>query len=155
MVKKSGKKRQTNSKNINKNIQKKPIKKGKQNPDMKHLSPEKRTLGQRLADGLAEWAGSWSFIIGFLAAITAWVILNVIFLTRRPWDPYPFILLNLGLSLLAAIQAPVILMSQNRAAERDRRKAEADLAIDRKSEREIEQIQKDLRSIKRILQKKK
>ncbi|MFA6511992.1 MAG: DUF1003 domain-containing protein [Patescibacteria group bacterium] len=120
------------------------------------LSPHiygKRTLGQRMADNLASYAGSWGFIILFFVVILLWIILNAVLLATKPWDPYPFILLNLALSLLAAIQAPVILMSQNRAAQRDRKKAELDLAVDRKAEKKIEEIQSELQEIKKLLQK--
>ncbi len=124
----------------------------------KHKPHERRTFGQKVSDNLTRVAGSWGFIIWFLILIVVWIIINIILLTKitgqGAWDPYPFILLNLGLSLLAAIQAPVILMSQNRTTERDRKKAEADLAVDRKAEREIELIQKELSSIKKILKKK-
>ena len=80
--------------------------------------------------------------------------LNVYVLLRRPWDPYPFILLNLVLSCLAAIQAPIILMSQNRAAERDRKNAHYDYLVNRKSERENILMMEDLKEIKDILKKK-
>lgn len=127
---------------------------GQQNStEQSHHIYGKRTMGQRLADDLAKYAGSWGFIIVFFIIIILWILLNAFLLATKPWDPYPFILLNLGLSLLAAIQAPVILMSQNRAAERDRRKAELDLSINKKAEREIEDIQKELRAIKKLLTK--
>tara|TARA_Y100000310_G_scaffold306691_1_gene348077 strand:- start:751 stop:1167 length:417 start_codon:yes stop_codon:yes gene_type:complete len=104
-----------------------------------------RTLGQRAADSLSKWAGSWPFIIGFFIFLGLWVSANLYAWTQQ-WDPYPFILLNLVLSCLAAVQAPVILMSQNRAAQRDRLKADHDYAVNRKAEKEIRQI-------KRLLQK--
>ena len=110
-----------------------------------------RTLGQKAADKLTKWAGSWTFIIAFLIFIGLWMFFNINILIQynlgKPWDPYPFILLNLVLSCLAAIQAPVILMSQNRAAQRDRFKMEYDYRINKKAEKEI-------REIKRILMKK-
>lgn len=118
-----------------------------------------KTLGQKAADGLAKWAGSWTFIIMFFVFLIAWMLLNTYFFLQysqgEPWDPYPFILLNLVLSCLAAIQAPVILMSQNRAAERDRQRSEYDYAVNRKAEREIQAIQKQLDRIERRLTKKK
>lgn len=98
-----------------------------------------KTLGQRAADNLTNWAGSWTFIIGFLIFIALWMIANIYAWTHE-WDPYPFILLNLVLSCLAALQAPVILMSQNRQAQRDRAKAEYDYRINRKAEQEIRDI---------------
>jgi len=85
------------------------------------ISPQ--TFGQRAADGIAKWAGSWTFIIGFLIILGLWVTANIYMWVNR-WDPYPFILLNLILSCVAALQAPVILMSQNRQAQKDRIKAE-------------------------------
>ncbi len=88
----------------------------------------KRTFGQRAADNLSKWAGSWVFIIGFLVFIVIWMVTNV-YAWINTWDIYPFILLNLVLSCLAALQAPIILMSQNRAAQRDRAKADFDFRI--------------------------
>ena len=105
-----------------------------------------RTLGQRAADGVTKAAGSWTFIISFLIFICIWMFVNIRFLVQynlgNPWDPYPFILLNLVLSCLAAIQAPIILMSQNRQVQRDRIKAEHDYAVNRKAEKGIEEIKK-------------
>lgn len=101
---------------------------------------EQMTLGERMADSLARLAGSWRFIILFFGFILVWVVLNSLLLLARPWDPYPFILLNLFLSLLAGIQAPVIMMSQNRQEARDRLRAEQDFEVNLKSELEIEQL---------------
>lgn len=113
----------------------------------------RRTLGERAADGLAAFAGSWGFIIGFIVFLLLWMVANV-YAWVNTWDPYPFILLNLVLSCLAAIQAPVILMSQNRQGEKDRKKLEYDYQVNRKAEREIEAIQKQLNRIeKRMLAK--
>ncbi|NBB47217.1 DUF1003 domain-containing protein [Rhizobium sp. CRIBSB] len=111
------------------------------------------TFGQRLADGIARVGGSWGFIIGFLLFLVAWVILNTVLLATRPLDPYPFIFLNLLLSMVAAIQAPIIMMSQNRQAERDRFMAAKDYEINLKAEIEVlalhhkidEQVLKELR----------
>lgn len=100
-----------------------------------------RTSGQKAADFLTKWAGSWHFILGFIFFLILWIILNtswIVFGTK--WDPKPFILLNLILSCLAAIQAPIILMSQNRQSQKDRLKAEYDYAINRKSEKGIREI---------------
>ena len=103
-----------------------------------------RTFGQRASDGLTKAAGSWVFIISFLIFIALWMYVNINFLIQyklgTPWDPYPFILLNLVLSCLAAIQAPVILMSQNRQTQRDRIKSENDYRINKKAEKEIQEI---------------
>jgi len=106
------------------------------------------TVGQKAADKLTRFAGSWTFIIIFLTFIVIWMIINVIGWINN-WDPYPFILLNLCLSCLAAIQAPIILMSQNRTTERDRIRSEYDYQVNRKAEREIEKILKEVESIKR------
>ena len=109
---------------------------------------QKLTFGQKAADAVARFGGSWSFIIIFFIILIVWMLINSYFLLKRPFDPYPFILLNLVLSCLAAIQAPIILMSQNRQAERDRIDARYDHAINRKAERENIMILKDLEFIK-------
>jgi uncharacterized membrane protein len=87
---------------------------------------ERETLGDRLADRVAAIGGSWAFIIAFGVFMVAWAILNVVLLAADAFDPYPFVFLNLLLSMLAALQAPVIMMSQNRQAVRDRAQADAD-----------------------------
>ncbi len=110
-------------------------------------------FGQKSAEFLTKHAGSWGFIIGFLCFIAVWMTINA-YALNKTWDPYPFILLNLVLSCLAAIQAPIILMSQNRSAEKDRQRAEYDYAVNRKSEREIQQIQTQLKKIEKLLTKK-
>jgi len=101
------------------------------------------TLGERSADKLTAFIGSWRFIIIQASIIVVWLIINIVAWINT-WDPYPFILLNLMLSLLAAFFAPAILMSQNRMGEKDRRKAEADLATDRRAERAIIEMKKQL-----------
>jgi uncharacterized membrane protein len=101
---------------------------------------QQMTVGDRMADRLAELAGSWSFILIFLGLILVWVVLNATQLIFHAFDPYPFILLNLFLSLLAGIQAPVIMMSQNRQEARDRLRAENDYEVNLKAELEIEQL---------------
>jgi len=113
------------------------------------------TLGQKGADAIAKFGGSWIFISFFALVLIFWISLNTWFLLNRPFDPFPFILLNLALSCLAALQAPIILMSQNRQAERDRIDAAYDHAVNRKAEREIEALQKDITEIKNLLKKKK
>ncbi|MNJ88972.1 hypothetical protein D3C87_65330 [compost metagenome] len=95
------------------------------------------TLGQRVADKVATFGGSWTFIISFMAFLLLWIALNAFFLLNKGFDPYPFILLNLILSCLAALQAPVIMMSQNRQEEKDRERAKKDYMINLKSEVEI------------------
>ncbi len=100
---------------------------------------ETLTVGQRLADRIAVFGGSWTFILIFLSLLFAWIALNTVLLTQfnKPFDPYPYIFLNLILSMLAALQAPVIMMSQNRYAAKDRAAAEHDYEVNLKSELEI------------------
>ncbi|MBX9458814.1 MAG: DUF1003 domain-containing protein [Rhizobium sp.] len=95
------------------------------------------TLGQRLADGIARVGGSWGFIIAFMVFLVIWASLNTWLLTRDAFDPYPFIFLNLLLSMVAAIQAPIIMMSQNRQSERDRFFAAKDYEVNLKAEIEV------------------
>ena len=104
---------------------------------------EKSTLSERIADSMVEFGGSWSFIIGFLILSSIYTAINVS-LHRTAWDPYPFILLNLILSLVAAIQAPVIMMSQNRQDRKDRVRSELDYAVNRRSESEIQGLARKL-----------
>lgn len=98
---------------------------------------EEITLGQRIADRVASFGGSWTFIISFGIFLAIWIILNMVLLSQKSFDPYPFILLNLILSTLAALQAPVIMMSQNRQEEKDRERAEKDYVVNLKAELEI------------------
>ncbi len=112
------------------------------------LQEEQLTLGQKLADRLADVAGSWGFILSFLGLILAWIVINGILLLQRSWDPYPFILLNLILSLLAGLQAPVIMMSQNRQETKDRIRAEHDYEVNLKAEMEIEQLHAKLDALR-------
>jgi CRP/FNR family transcriptional regulator, cyclic AMP receptor protein len=100
---------------------------------------EDATFGEHVADAVAHFGGSWSFIISVLAALSAYVAVNVL-LGGRGWDPYPFILLNLFLSMLAAIQAPVIMMSQNRQDTKDRLRGELDYEVNRRAEKEIQSV---------------
>jgi uncharacterized membrane protein len=101
---------------------------------------EPLSLGQRLADKVATFGGSWRFIISFGSFLVIWIITNSLFLSRDSFDPYPFILLNLILSCIAALQAPVIMMSQNRQEEKDRERAKKDYMINLKSELEIRML---------------
>ena len=100
---------------------------------------EKYTLGQRAADAIARFAGSWAFIFAFTGVLILWMVINTI-LASNAFDPYPFILLNLVLSCVAAIQAPLIMMSQNRQEEKDRRRAENDYKVNLKTEIMIEDL---------------
>jgi len=104
---------------------------------------EHATFGDRVSDAVAHFGGSWSFIITALVVLVIYVTINVI-LRRAAWDPYPFILLNLFLSMLAAIQAPVIMMSQNRQDSKDRVRGELDYDVNRRAEREIQNVTQKL-----------
>jgi uncharacterized membrane protein len=102
------------------------------------------SFGDRVSDRLAGFAGSWTFITMFTAFLLVWIAMNTLVLVLRPYDPYPFILLNLVLSALAAIQAPVIIMSQNRQEERDRMNAEHDYQVNLNAEMEIHQLHRKI-----------
>ena len=122
-------------------------------PDRRKLTP-----GQRAADWITRWAGSWIFILIFFVFLGLWMATSGYFVLKfiksgTFTDNYPFILLNLILSCLAAIQAPVILMSQNRAAERDRLRAEYDYRVNRKAEKEIRELKTQLEKIEKILKR--
>jgi uncharacterized membrane protein len=111
-------------------------------PSVKNVNEiidEKLTLGQKTADNVARVVGSWTFIIVQSAILVVWVVLNVVAWIRH-WDPYPFILMNLFLSLQAAYTAPVIMMSQNRSAVRDRIEAHQDFLVNQKTEEEVRAI---------------
>lgn len=105
---------------------------------------DNRTFGQVIADKVASFGGSWTFIISFFIFITIWIASNVFLLLNKGFDPYPFILLNLILSCIAALQAPVIMMSQNRQEEKDRERAKKDYMINLKSELEIRMLDEKL-----------
>jgi uncharacterized membrane protein len=102
------------------------------------------TFGERLSDKLADFAGSWTFIAIFTGVLFAWIVVNTLVVVVRPFDPYPFIFLNLVLSALAAIQAPLIIMSQNRQESRDRLHAEQDYQVNLSTEMEIHQLHKKM-----------
>jgi len=110
-------------------------------------SVDERTYWQRLADRVAAVGGSWGFIFGFLVVLVGWMIINQA-LSRQAFDPYPFIFLNLMLSMLAAIQAPVIMMSQNRAAQKDREAAEHDYLVNLRSELEVMRLHDKLDAVR-------
>ncbi len=101
---------------------------------------EQYTLGQRAADAIAHFAGSWTFIFVFIGVLLLWMVVNAVFLANDGFDPYPFILLNLVLSCVAAVQAPLIMMSQNRQEEKDRLRAENDYQVNIKSECILEDL---------------
>jgi uncharacterized membrane protein len=118
------------------------------NPNV--IRDQQKTLGERMADHLAAAVGSWTFIIVFLAFLAVWMAVNVVAWTQH-WDPYPFILLNLILSCLAAIQAPIILMSQNREEARDRIRAEADYEVNLKAEVLLEHLTQEVDTLKAMI----
>ncbi|MGK6311905.1 DUF1003 domain-containing protein [Neorhizobium sp. DT-125] len=105
-----------------------------------NLLDRNATFGERVADKVASFGGSWTFILTFIAILAVWMGINVVGLFSQPFDPYPFILLNLVLSCIAALQAPVIMMSQRRQEEKDRLRAENDYMINLRAELEIRQL---------------
>ena len=112
-----------------------------------------KTFGRKSADWLTKWVGSWPFIIIFTIYIIIWIALNI-YTTMNQWDSYPFILLNLTLSVLAAILLPIILMSQNIESKKDRARAEYDYAVNKKAEREIREIKSQLDRIEKRMGRK-
>jgi uncharacterized membrane protein len=106
------------------------------------------TVGERIADRVAQFGGSWTFIIIFGVILAVWMVINSLVLLHKPFDPYPYILLNLVLSSLAALQAPVIMMSQNRQAEKDRMQAKQDYEINLMAEIEIRDLHDKLDSLR-------
>src|SRR5438034_8561380 len=112
--------------------------------DIQKQCEKKLTFGERLSDRIAEFGGSWKFLITFGAVIVVWIGANAVLLATGAFDPYPFILLNLILSCLAAVQAPIIMMSQNRAEARDRLRGENDYKINLKAELEIRHLHEEL-----------
>jgi len=118
-----------------------------------HPKHHRLTSGQKAADNLTKWAGSWFFISLLFILIAIWIYLNVTAYVQH-WDPWPFIILNLCLSCLAAMQAPIILMSQNRSNQRDRLRAEYDYKINKKAEKEIREVKSQLDRIEKRLSRK-
>lgn len=111
---------------------------------------EERTYGQRAADALTKFVGSWTFIFLVLGYILVWIVLNLTAYIRH-WDPWPFIILNLTLSCLAALHVSVILMSQRRTEERSNKRTEYDYQIDRKSFRKLENVESELRNMSKAI----
>jgi len=109
-----------------------------------HPPKEMLTSGQRISDKVAGFGGSWKFIIIFIVVLFVWIFYNVIVTPKEAFDPYPFILMNLVLSCIAALQAPIIMMSQNRQEEKDRMRAENDYLINLKAELEIRSLHQKL-----------
>jgi len=127
----------------------------KKKKEVKHenfLMSAQRTISQKSADLVTKFVGSWGFIIVSAIFVAVWTALNI-YGWVNAWDPYPFILLNLFLSILAAIQAPIILMSQNRQNEKDRVRSEYDYSVNRKAEKLIEELKKQVNRIEKKLSK--
>lgn len=120
--------------------------------DVTELHQQNLSFGDRMSDKLAEFAGSWKFIIGFGIVMITWIVVNTSLL-KHPFDPYPFILLNLILSCLAAIQAPIIMMSQNRQEEKDRIRSKNDYKINLKAELIIEDIHRKIDALQKNQEK--
>lgn len=118
----------------------------------KNEREEKITFGQKAADAVAKFAGSWAFIFSFIAVMVIWMVMNVL-LAAKAFDAYPFILLNLVLSCIAAVQAPLIMMSQNRQEVKDRKRAENDYRVNLKSEFVIDALYKKLESVSEMQKK--
>lgn len=118
----------------------------------KNEREEKITFGQKAADAVARFAGSWAFIFSFIAVMVIWMVINVL-LAAKAFDAYPFILLNLVLSCIAAVQAPLIMMSQNRQEVKDRKRAENDYRVNLKSEFVIDALYKKLESVSEMQKK--
>lgn len=118
----------------------------------KNEREEKITFGQKAADAVARFAGSWAFIFSFIAVMVIWMVMNVL-LAAKAFDAYPFILLNLVLSCIAAVQAPLIMMSQNRQEMKDRKRAENDYRVNLKSEFVIDALYKKLESVSEMQKK--
>ncbi len=110
-------------------------------------SSQQNTMGERWADKVAKFGGSWTFIILFKMMLIIWIVLNSWVIFRQPFDPYPYIFLNLVLSCIAALQAPIIMMSQNRQEAKDRIQAEKDYHINLKAEREIQELKVLLKEV--------
>lgn len=129
---------------FNENYHEKIQRKDLQTKNLNKALAKQETFGDKIADKIAEFGGSWPFIITFIVFLLAWIVLNATGLFFKPFDKYPFILLNLALSCLAALQAPIIMMSQNRAAERDRAQADNDYEVNVKAEVEIDSLHQKL-----------
>lgn len=121
----------------------------KKTQNINDLHEESLTRGEKMADKMADFAGSWTFILIFMGILVLWITINSVQLLAGPFDPFPFILLNLILSCIAALQAPVIMMSQNRQEKKDRIRAEHDYEINMKAEILIEELINKLASLEK------
>ena len=118
------------------------------------ISDQQKSVGDRWADKVAKFGGSWTFIIFFKVMLIAWIVLSSWVMLQQPFDPYPYIFLNLVLSCIAALQAPIIMMSQNRQEAKDRIRAEKDYRINLKAEREIQELKDLLKELLSVQQEK-
>ncbi|AXY75472.1 DUF1003 domain-containing protein [Paraflavitalea soli] len=114
------------------------------NDNLLHPPSDILTPGQKISDKVARFGGSWKFIISFTIILVGWILYNILSPEKESFDPYPFILLNLVLSCIAAMQAPIIMMSQNRQEEKDRKRAENDYLVNLKAEMEVRSLQKNV-----------
>ncbi len=108
--------------------------------NLQKVEPDNSSFSQKISDKVAKFGGSWRFIIFFLSLMAVWIFFNVVALTKYRFDPYPFILMNLVLSCIAALQAPIIMMSQNRQEEKDRKRSENDYLVNLKAELQIRSL---------------
>lgn len=122
---------------------------------VRQFSKKELTFKQKAADAMTKLVGSWTFIALFIFFVLLWIAINVYFIIKlesgSPFDPYPFVFLNLILAIITSLQTPIILMSQNREADRERIRAEYDYAVNRKAEKEVREIQQDIADIKKAL----
>jgi uncharacterized membrane protein len=112
----------------------------------------RRTKSQKIADAMTSFTGSWGFIVAFALFLIIWIGINILAVFQK-WDPYPFVFLNLVLGILTSIEAPVILMSQNREAQLDRLRAEYDYNVNKLAEQEIRDLKEEVKDIKKLLEK--
>lgn len=127
--------------------------KNEKKSDTHPIFKQKLSFSQRATDAIAGFCGSWVFISSFILFLVIWVALNAWIIAKKPFDSYPYSLLNLTISGITAIQAPLILMAQNRQIERDRISAKYNYHVNRKAEREIEAVQEELKKIERMIKK--
>jgi uncharacterized membrane protein len=132
-----------------KNIRPEDLLKKAEGKSVNIIHDEHLTFGQKMSDMISEKVGSWGFIITFSIIIIAWITLNAYVLIQKPFDPFPFILLNLVLSCIAALQAPIIMMSQNRQEMKDSLRIENDYIIDQQSHALLEELRKDVIALKK------
>jgi uncharacterized membrane protein len=121
--------------------------------DLNDVLAERETFGQHLADRVASIGGSWGFIIGFTLFLLCWTVINTVLPGKEVFDPFPFIFLNLVLSMVAALQAPIIMMSQNRQSEKDRLAARLDYEVNLRAEQQICRLQEEITALREDLRR--